>query len=277
MSAGVNRLGLEALTLFGMNPVDHVRLAAELGCSGVSLTTASMDLSAFGVAPLRLYQPWSLSSDAALRAELRAALADTGLSIALAEGFMVLPDRDVGERAADLDMMAGLGAVRVNAISREPDLARAHDQFAILAGMVVERGMRFMVEFAPTNMISSLPMAQAVADHVGDHCGLMFDVMHLIRSGGSFDDIRALPRGRLGYAQLCDAPLTSPGMPYMEEAIFHRLVPGEGELPLAEMLEVLPPDFHVGIEVPDLTALQKGVTPRAHAARVVNAARALGF
>jgi hypothetical protein len=43
------------------------------------------------------------------------------------------------------------------------------------------------------------------------------------------------------------------------------------------MLEVLPPDFHVGIEVPDLTALQKGVTPRAHAARVVNAARALGF
>ena len=278
MAGSANRLGLEMLTLLGMNPVEQVRLAGELGFASVSLGLASMDLTAFGYSTVGLHAPWSLSQDAELRRELAAALADTGVRITLGEGFMIRPDQDIATRGADLDIMAELGAERINAISIEHDLARTHDQLAKLCELVTGRGMRFIGEFAPMNPVNSLPMALAAADYVGaDRCGVMIDTMHFFRSGGTLEDLRALAPGRVQYAQLCDVPLRSPGMPYKEEAIFQRLAPGEGELPLRELLDLLPPDLDVGLEVPDRAALERGTSPRDHAARVVKAARALGY
>lgn len=277
MTDRINRLGLEMLTLLGMNPVPQVELAAELGCAAVSIGITTPNFGAFGYPPLGLYEPWSLAESPPLRQELKAALTDTGVRLALGEGFLIRPDQDIAARAADLDIMASLGAERINSISIDHDLGRTYDQFATLCEMVTSREMSFVVEFAPMNSVNSLPSALAAAEHVGDHCGVMIDMMHLFRSGGTVEDVRAIAGGRLRYAQLCDVPLQSPGTPYKEEAIFQRLAPGEGELPLRELLEALPADLPVGVEVPDLAALQAGVSPRDHAARVIAAARQMGF
>ena len=278
MSGSTNRLGLEMLTLLGINPVEQVRIASQLGCSGVSLGIAALDLKSFGIADLQLYEHWSLAEEPALRRELTAALADTGVRVTLGEGFMITPAYDIREREAHLDIMAQLGTERINAISVEHDLARTHDQFAMLCDMVIARGMRFIVEFAPMNPVSTLTMALDASEHVGpDRCGVMIDTMHLFRSGGTLEDLCALPPGRLQYAQLCDVPLKSPGTPYKEEAVLGRLAPGEGELPLLDVLALLPEDLDVGVEVPDLKALRSGITPYDHAAHVIEAARALGY
>lgn len=272
-----NRLGIEMLTLLGMNPVNHVRLAADLGCVSISSGLTSLPMAMFGRPELPHYQPWSLRDDAQLRRELKAALEDTGIHIALGEGFGVRPGVDLADRASELDIMAGLGTLRINAISVEPDIARTHDQLAVLADMVLDRGMVFCVEFAPTNVLCTLPMALEAAGHVGfDKAGIMLDAMHLFRSGGTLDDVRALPKGLLRYAQLADAPAVSTFPTYMEEAMFNRLVPGEGELPLAELLTVLPADLEVGVEVPNLATIRDD-SPRDHAARAVAGARALGY
>lgn len=268
----MNRLGIEMLTLLGMPPAEHVRLAGELGCVSISTGLMRLPLAMFGRA--EIYPDWSLADDAALRAEVKAALADTGVHIGLGEGFRVAPNADVRDFAAQLDVFAELGALRINAISTEPDVPRAHDQFAVLAAMVRERGMRFIVEFAPPQALNTLEGALAVVEHLGSaNCAMMLDAMHFFRSGARLEQIAGLP---VEYAQLSDAPLVSRGGSYLEEAMFARMVPGEGELPLREWIAALPADCEIGLEVPMIARFESGTTPAEHAADLVRAARALG-
>ena len=275
--ATANRLGIEMLTLLGMNPVDHVRLTAELGCVSISTGLTGLPLSMFGITDYAPYAMWSLESDASLRRDLKAALSDTGVHIGLGEGFRVRDDGDVRDRGAGLDIMAELGALRINAVSMEHDLARSNDQLAHLAEMVIERDMLFTVEFAPPNTINSLESALAVIDHIGKgSCRLLIDSMHFFRSGGTVEKLEALDSDLIGYAQISDAPMLSDGRTYMEEAMFDRLAPGDGEFPLREWIAALPTEIEIGLEVPRLVDLRGGMNPRDHAARLVKAARNLG-
>jgi sugar phosphate isomerase/epimerase len=275
-----NRLGLDMLTLLGMPPAEHVRLAAELGCASVSLALSGLPLERFGYPHAAFYPTWSLQNDPALRRETKAALQDTGIHVALGEGFRVRPDADLRDSGATLDIMAELGTQRISAVSMEHDLPRTYDQLAILADLVIARGMEFLVEFAPPNAINSLPSALTAIDHIGPaRCRLQMDSMHFFRSGATLDDLEQLKSrdpGLLSYVQICDAPRVSREKSYMQEAMFARMMPGAGELPLRAWLAALPPEIGIGIEVPIITDLLAGVSPRDHAARVVAAARALG-
>lgn len=268
-----NRLGIEMLTLLGMPVVEHVRLAAELGCSSISTGLSRLPMAMFGHA--EIWPAWSLSDDPALVRETRAALADTGVVIGLGEGFRVAPGLDVASFAPALDIFASLGTERINAICTEPDEGRMIDQFGQLADMVAARGMRFLVEFAPPHVLNSAPAALKVADALGhDRCGMMLDAMHFFRSGGRVEDIARLP---VVYAQMCDVPLRAPaGMDYLTEAMFHRCLPGEGDLPLAEWVAALPPDCAIGLEVPRIDRAASPQALRDHAAACVSAARGLG-
>lgn len=270
----MSRLGLDMLTLIGMPPVDHIALAAELDCGSVSIGMTSLSLGDLGHPGVRLYPDWSLADDPALRRDVKRALQQTGVHISLGEGFIVAPTRDVRNYAANLDIMAELGTLRVNAISVDRDMARTHEQLAILADLVIARGMEFIVEFAPPNAINTMAAVLAAVAYIDrPECKIMFDAMHFFRAGGKVEDIAALDPALISYAQLCDVPLVSKGGTYMEEAIFGRMFPGDGELPLREWVEALPPTLEIGVEVPMLDALVSGVSPRDHAARAVAAAR----
>ena len=63
--------------------------------------------------------------------------------------------------------------------------------------------------------------------------------MHVARFGASADDLRSLPAERIGYIQLSDTTLQPRMQHYAEEAMYERLAPGEGELPLVDMLAAL--------------------------------------
>lgn len=274
----VNRLGIENLTHMGMPPVDLVRLVAANGCTGISAALGPMPLAMFGYPDFAPYPAWSLEHDPALRREMKAALADTGVKIELGEGFRVGADRDVADYGHGLDLMAELGARRINAVSMEPSLERTHDQLAQLADMVIERGMMFTIEFAPMNTINNLASALAAIDHLGKgRARVLIDAMHTFRSGSTVADIAALDPDLIGYAQLCDAPMVAPeGVPYFQEATLARMIPGTGEFPLADWIAALPADLPIGIEVPMIADLVAGLPVEEHVARVVKAARALG-
>jgi sugar phosphate isomerase/epimerase len=271
-----NRLGLEMLTLLGMAPVEYVRLAAELGCVSVSTGLSGLPLTLFGITDFAPYAAWSLRDDPALRRETRAALRDTGVKIGLAEGFSAKSDADVADFTGDLDLFAELGAERLNAICMEDDMAMAIDQLCKLADMAAARGMEFTIEFFPSPGINSFERALAVTGAIGrDKARILLDSMHFFRTGGTLEKLRAAGPDVVGYVQLADAPNTPPDESYFMDAMFARRVPGEGELPLRDLIALLPADMPISLEVPNLADL-KALGGHAHAERVVAAARALG-
>ncbi len=280
MSQPVNRLGVEMLTLLGMPPVEHVKLAAELGCVAISSGLTGLPLTMFGITDFAPYPLWSLRDDPALRRETIAAMRDTGVHIGLGEGFRARSDGDVRDFAADLDLMAELGARRINAICIEDAMVAdgsGQDQLATLADMAIARGMAFTIEFTPPHGINSFERALEACAHIGrGKARVLVDSMHFFRTGGTIDKLRAVDPDWIGYAQMCDARLAPHDDDYFMTAMFARGVPGEGELPLREWVAALPADCEIGLEVPRLDDLRGGMSARDHAARVVAAARELG-
>lgn len=273
----MRHIGLEMLTLLGMPPLEYVKLAAGLGCMEVSTGLTGLPLSMFGIVDFAPYPAWSLRDDQALRREMKAAMRDTGVRIGLGEGFRVQADADVRDCASDLDIMAELGAKRINGICMEDNLTMAKDQMAILADMAIERNMAFTIEFFPPTGISSLERALEVVDHIGSgRARILLDTTHLFRTGGTVKQIAMLDPDLIGYVQLSDGRLAPFDEKYMMDSMFAREVPGRGEFPLRELIAALPADVTISLEIPRLDDLKAGMSPRDHAARCVAAARALG-
>ena len=74
-------------------------------------------------------------------------------------------------------------------------------------------------------------------------------------------------------AQLCDAPSRRPATneAIIQEARSGRLPPGNGELPLRELLAALPQDSAIGVEVP----MDGSIPTEMHAQRIFDATRQL--
>jgi sugar phosphate isomerase/epimerase len=264
-------LGIEFLSVFGLPPVEFVELAAELDCQHISL----------GLTPYPLrgpygFEPFDLREDAALRATVLKTMARTGVSIGLAEGFSVRANGDVTAYAHDLDVMSELGARRINTIAMETDSARCIDQIGALCDLAAERGMTVTLETAPGMAIPDVPSAiNAIAEVGRSNLALLIDTMHVVRTDTSASDIASLPPEVIGYVQVSDVPLVSPYDSYFDEAMWHRHCPGDGELPLRELLAAIPDAVPISIEIPNLEEAEAGRSPRERVTRYLDATRAL--
>lgn len=265
-----DRLGIEALSVFGLPPVEFVDLAADLGCRYITVF-----LRTLAVLPLG-YPPFSLLDDSRLRADLLAAMDHRGVNISLGDGFLVLPGADMRSFGRDFDLMAELGVPRINVVSLDPDLDRTCDQVGTLAELAAQRQIETVIEPVPGLTIGDLSTALAVLQQVSrPDVRLLIDTMHLVRSGSGAGDISAIAPDRIGYAQLCDTTLAPQTDNYAEEAMFERMVPGDGELPLAEILAALPDDVVIGLEVPQRALALAGVGPAERLRPCVEAAQGL--
>lgn len=266
----MDRISIDFISVLGLPPVEFAQLAAELGCRHISMALAPFTANPHG------YALWSLRDDAALRRDFVSALSDHGVSIAVGEGCLLMPGGDVKTMAADLEIMASLGFQQVNIVSIEPDFARNLDQFATFTEMAAQLGMATLLEMAPIMAIRDLTTAVKVVEHVGrSDFRLLLDALHLSRSGANFSDLACLYPATIGYAQLCDAPANFTMEQYLDEARNNRMVPGEGELPLLDMVKSLPRDVILGLEIPMVAKAEAGMGPRERLAPCVQAAREL--
>jgi len=266
----MHELGIERLCVFGMPPVEFVHLAADLGCRWIGIGTKTM----------RSYNPhgysdWSLQDDPALRRAMRSAMDERQVGISLLEGFAVGPGRDVRMHERDLDMLCELGGSRINAASIDRDLNRTCDGFAMLAELAAARNIEVTIEIGP-GPIANLRAALLAVRHVArSNFRLLIDTMHFFRLGSTLVELAAIDPGLIGYVQLCDAPRISLFQSYMDEALHERCVPGEGELPLRDVLALVPADVIVSLEVPQRSLAEAGVSPRDRVGACLAATRAL--
>ena len=135
-------------------------------------------------------------------------------------------------------------------------------------------GIRVCLEFIPESGLPDLPFAQAVVDTCGEpNASVLLDVFHLDRSGGTVDDVRRLPPRAIAGIQLSDRLRPPPGTAYVP--LSGRLLPGEGELPLRELVEAAlenSPDATIDVEV--LNDELRALSSNEAAVRLADAVRA---
>ena len=106
--------------------------------------------------------------------------------------------------------------------------------------------------------------------------GILVDTLHLERTGACATDLRDVDPGLMPYLQLCDATATlvdeSPeGL--LEDALYLRRLPGEGDLPLREVLAEVDPLLPLSLEVRSRELIQRFPDADARAACIMEATR----
>jgi sugar phosphate isomerase/epimerase len=262
-------ISLDFLSGLGMPPVQFVELASTIGCSSITLGVQPMG-------SIDSYPAWSFRKTPALVGETRKALAENGICLVAGEGWFIMPHLDMHDTAGDLDIMAELGAGSISVCGFDRDLARSFDQLAILTEMAAARGISTNIEFVASLPIGSLKTALQAIAHVGrPEVGLVIDALHLFRSGASAADVAAIDPQLVRHVQISDAPMKATIADYGYEAGFERLPPGEGELPLRELLASLPKGATIGLEIPMRARAEAGENPAARLRPCVETTRAL--
>ncbi len=232
--------GLEHLTLLGLAPPEFVSVAAAAGFAAVGLRIAPIAL------PVAGEEPWPMSPGSPMLAQTVRRCADTGVEVLDVEAIRLRPGALDCEPV--LEAAAELGARYVNAVCEDPDLGRLSDRFGELVCSAEPYGIRPVIEFMAYRSMRSLGDAVAIAAASGGG-GILIDALHVRRCGVDLGELAGVDPGLVGYLQLCDAPLAQPA-DQVAEARTGRLLPGHGELPLADLLAAVPGDVPVAVEVP---------------------------
>jgi len=255
-------LSLSHLTVLDVAPPKLFDLAAGAGYQSVGLRILP-------AVPGAVCYPLSRSTVAAWRR----GLADAGVGVHDVEFIPLTPQVRAVDYASTLELAAELGARRINVSGDDADFRRLAGCFGALCDLAAGFGMGVDLEFMRFRVVGTLPQALEIITRAGRPNGrLLIDVLHLFRSGGTADMLRAVSAGALGSVQLCDAPRKDPtDAGLVDEARQGRLFPGEGELPLAAFMDALPAGIPVGVEVPAGASHQElGLAQRAQRACVAS-------
>ena len=250
-------LGLAYLSVVGAHPVEQIEAAADAGFATVGLRL---------VAPRGLALLHDIVSDIVLQRGIERALQATGVEIYDVDAITLAADTDVPALARTVEVAAQLGASVVQVVVEDPDLARAQARFALLCEMARVRQLAIAVEYMRWRSLRSLAQAAAfVAGASQPNAFLCLDCLHVSRCGDTTADVAALPAGAVGYVQLCDASAQMPTTTdqLLAEARNGRLFPGDGTLPLQDLLDALPADVPLSLEVPRAIDVDRSVRERA--------------
>lgn len=186
--------------------------------------------------------------------EVKRRLEDGGLPALDAEVVWIRPGPDDPDHFRLIDIAAALGAANVLAVSSAPDPAETADKLGRLSDYAAAAGVRVSLEFGAFTSVRALADALDVLHRCGrPEPGLLVDPLHFARTGGRPADLAGVDPGRFAYAQFCDAPSQGPSPDdrpaIIEEALDLRLMPGDGALPLADLLGALPPGTPLSVEL----------------------------
>ncbi|MCC6535742.1 MAG: sugar phosphate isomerase/epimerase [Burkholderiales bacterium] len=240
-------LSLSPLTVLPASPLDVIDAAHAAGLDAVGLRLQP-------VLPTDL----EVMTDAALMRAIERRLATTGLTVLDIEVFRIGARTDIAAMQPAMAFAAALGARFMLCTSGLKNEHGASADPATIAklGELCELGARLgirpMLEFMIFRSLGSLEDAVRMVQQVGHpNLGICLDALHLARSGGTPRSLCEVDPALIGYAQICDAPAAAPAPERIpEEARFDRLYPGEGGLPLAELLRALPPGIPLALEAP---------------------------
>lgn len=265
-------IGIDPFTTPTLGPAEFVRAAAAAGFTHTGLRTVQPS------GP----NPGQARVDASNIDEVEAALAETGLRVITTDILDLSRDADFEAAAAGLPFAARLGAASMLVFSRSDDPASIGDGLARLCDIALPLGISPRLEAINYNPIHSLAQAvEIVAGHPG--AGLIIDTLHLHRTGASLDEVRAAAEALPVSFQINGVPSldelerryqasgSGEPNPLRWEAVWGRLLPGEGENDVAAVRAVLPEGTIPLVEAPNAARVE-AVGPAEHLRQAFEAA-----
>lgn len=255
-------LSLHQLTALDASPEELVRIAGELGVDAVCLFTHVPDAAA-GRFP-------QVSADAIVG--LRRALAAANMTLCNIEVFPLDRSGPRPDFAAGLSIGAALGASRATAHLHEvTGEQEAVDRFGEFADQAAAEGIAAGLEFNNFSAVRDLASAARIVRAAG-RGSLVLDMLHAVRGGSNGEDVKRAG-DLITYVQLSDGPAVLDPGDRWREAVGERLLPGEGEFPLADLARPLHSEVIYEVEVPQSGARKAGVSALERARRAVMASR----
>jgi sugar phosphate isomerase/epimerase len=241
---------LAYLTTAPMEPLEALTLAQKLGYCAICIRLAPLT-------PGGHYSP--LSENTALLRETLACIKDTGVTVFDIEGVRLDEQFLRGSFDRQLEAAQELGARVITVIGDHPDEEQMTASFADLcesAAPELTVGLEFMPYSHVRNADSALRIARR-AHH--SNARIVCDFLHAHRSGMTASQLSAIPGHWWSHAQLCDAPAE---IPIAREALIHtarcaRLLPGTGVIDVRGMVQALPDDLPLSIEVPNTSEVAR--------------------
>lgn len=208
--------------------------------------------------------------------ETVAAQRDTGVGVFDLEIIRIGDSFDPHTWDALYDAGAALNAKAILVAGDDTDEARLTANYARLCEVMRPYGLTADLEFMPWTAVPDAKSALRIVTNAGmpANAGILVDALHFGRSTTTLDDIRAIPRQLLHYAQICDAQA---GTGFTVEQMIHtarceRLLPGEGTIDLAGLFAALPADLPISVEIVNF-AQEKSADAQTWAGICLSAAR----
>jgi sugar phosphate isomerase/epimerase len=227
----MNPVLLAPTTLMQAPPLEYIAAAANAGYDGLGL---------------RLYPSpgmpfFPIVGDAQLMGEVRRTLHDAGLLVFDIFTCYLQPEMDFDAMKRAHEFGAELGGKYALVIGDDPDWGRMVDNFGRLCDNAAQFGLICALE-APVNRraLNTLDLNLRLIEQSGRKAVLSIDPAQYLRAGHSFGALQTLDAALLPYSQINDSLSLTPGDPLC--------MPGEGVVPLHELLDVLPPDAPLSLE-----------------------------
>lgn len=253
------RIGLAALTVLELPPVEQIVVAADAGYDFVGLRLIPATAQ-------EKVHPWHENG---FVEGIARRLADCGVPALDVEIFRLDPGVDVAAFEPFVAAAARLGASQMLVAGADPEEGRLVENFGRLCELAGKHGLSANIEPMPWLQVNTVARAKSVIDaSAKSNAGVLVDAIHFFREKNVLTDLSC---AKLNYMQLCDAPAAVPAdmKEILRQARFDRLLPGEGGLDLRGLLNALPPGLPMGLEIP-----QAGVPdPRQRARRSLEATR----
>lgn len=224
-------------TLFGHPLRSKIRAAAEAGYQGITIWPDDVTQA---------------RSEGLSDADIRALLADHGQVVVDMDPLLDwTPEAKPkpGEAAVAVTPEAefyaiaeAFGARSINVVQgfgQRLDLDRAAEDLAGVCDRARDHGLIVTLEFLPWSGIPNAAVALDLVRRTGRaNATVLVDTWHWFRGGADPALLRALPGEKVGSVQLNDAP-RQVGENMMMESMLARLMPGDGDIPIADVVRIL--------------------------------------
>ena len=141
-----------------------------------------------------------------------------------------------------LEIAEALDADAINVaqgFGSELDLDRAAEDLAKIARRAGEQGRNVNFEFLPWCGVPDVTTCLDLLERTGcPNTTIMFDTWHWFRGARDLEALAKIPGERIGSTQFNDAP-ERPGENLMVEAMEARRLPGDGDIPLVDLVQTL--------------------------------------